>query len=120
MVQDTVKPAATKPDSSDLPLGTQEAQYQLATRLVDYMRLGEAIRILEALGDYKNSPALLKTAREIRDYADREDAKRREEERRSREKRDAEVREADRKWNRLMCVMVVAVVLGICLLVLRH
>ena len=119
MAQNSIKPATIKPDPDALPLGTQEAQYQLAIRLVDYMRLGEAIRILEALGDYKNSPALLKTAREIKAYTDSEETKLREEARRSRERREATTRRADRIWHILIQAVAAVVALGVFILVYK-
>ena len=52
---------------------TLEAKYRLAARLADHMRLGEAIRILESLGDYKNSQVILQELQEMKSYADGED-----------------------------------------------
>ena len=99
-----------------IALGTREAQYQLASRLVDYMRLGEAIRILEALGDYKNSPALLKEVRAIKDFADAAEEQQKEEARLS--KLRQERLEAERRRRRLrilitaaLCFAVAAVIL---------
>ena len=112
--QDTVKPAAAMPDSPDLPLGTQEAQYQLAIRLVDYMRLGEAIRVLEALGDYRDSPSLLIETRRLKAYADQEEAKRQAEWQRSREERNAREREAERKRRKRLLIALAVAALAVC------
>lgn len=38
---------------------TREAKYQLAGRLMDNIRYGEALRILETLGDYRDCRELL-------------------------------------------------------------
>lgn len=53
----------------------REAKYQLAERLVDNIRFGEAIRILEALGDYGNSRALLEQVRALKAYQDDEESR---------------------------------------------
>ena len=60
----------------------REMKYDLASRLYDNMRLGEAIRILEGLGNYKNSAAMLEEIRAIKAYTDDVDAKLKAEDRR--------------------------------------
>ena len=81
------------------------AKYDLASRLVDSMRFGEAIRILEGLGDYGNSRALLKEALELKAYSDVAEAEQREERRRRAEARAAE--DATRQ-RRQRCFMLAA------------
>ena len=46
----------------------REAKYQLAGRLVDNIRYGEALRILETLGDYRDSRELLAQVRALKAY----------------------------------------------------
>ena len=89
-----------------------EAKYKLAARLADHMRLGEAVRILESLGDYKNSQALLREILEIKAYADGEDEKLRRQ-RREREQAQARRAEADRRRRvRWAVVAALAAVVG--------
>ncbi|MBR1561088.1 MAG: hypothetical protein IJ646_12675 [Clostridia bacterium] len=85
---------------SEATADAREAKYELASRLVDYMRLGEAIRILETLGDYKNSRALLKQIMEIKAYTDEMEEKRKAEDRRRIEERDR--REAEQRKKRML------------------
>ena len=53
----------------------REAKYQLAGRLVDNIRYGEALRILETLGDYRDSRELLAQVRALKAYQDEEEQK---------------------------------------------
>ena len=99
---------------NDLPLASKEAQYQLASRLVDHLRLGEAIRILEALGDYRDSPSLLIETRRLKAYADQEEAKRQAEWQRSKEERNAREREAERKRRKRLLIALAAAALAVC------
>lgn len=86
----------------------REARYQLAERLVDNIRFGEAIRILESLGDYGNSPALLKQVRALKAYSDIEED-RLKDERRQRIRERAEREERARRRRRVFYILSVAV-----------
>lgn len=76
----------------------REAKYQLAERLVDNIRYGEAIRILESLGDYGNSRTLLEQVRVYQSYQDEAEAKLKAERRHQAEERALkEAREQKRR-----------------------
>ena len=53
----------------------REMKYRLAVRLADNMQLGEAIRILEALGDYSDSRTLLEEYRTLKACSDEAEAR---------------------------------------------
>ena len=53
----------------------REMKYRLAVRLADNMQLGEAIRILEALGDDSDSRALLEEYRTLKACSDEAEAR---------------------------------------------
>ena len=57
----------------------REMKYRLAVRLADNMQLGEAIRILEALGDYSDSRTLIEEYRSLKAYSDDAEEKLRDE-----------------------------------------
>lgn len=61
-------------DSGPLP-DPRASKYQLAERLIDNIRFGEAIRILETLGDYGDSPALLAQVKALKAYQDMEESR---------------------------------------------
>ena len=76
----------------------REAKYQLAERLVDNIRYGEALRILETLGDYGNSRALLEQVRALKAYQDDEEQRLRAERRKqAAERAEREAREQKRR-----------------------
>ena len=89
---DAADPPTPEPDP-------REAKYQLAGRLMDNIRYGEALRILETLGDYRNTRALLSEVRELQAYQEKEEKKLSEERRRviqAREEREAKERRIKR------------------------
>lgn len=102
------------------PLGSDEAQYQLAARLVDYMRLGEAIRILEQLGDYRNSAVLLKEVREIKAYSDAAEEARLQEIRRAKMAREQQAQAEARRHRRRFVLFIAAALLAFVLLIFQR
>ena len=86
----------------------REMRYQLAIRLADNMRLGEALRILEVLGEYRDRPALLEEVRTLKSHSDAAEA-RLKEERRHKEQERAR-KEARERTGRLVVWAVVAVI----------
>ena len=91
------KPMFFSGDPASMP-DPREAKYQLAQRLVDNIRYGEAMRILETLGDYGGSRELLRQVRALRAYQDEEEAKLKAERRRqAAERAMKEARERKRR-----------------------
>lgn len=102
-------------DDAPLP-DPREAKYRLAERLVDNIRFGEAIRILETLGDYGDSLALLKQVRALKAYQDDEESRLKAERRQQALERD--MKEArDKKRRRVFYIAAAALcVLALALL----
>ena len=99
-------------DDSAPEIDPREAKYRLAERLVDNIRFGEAIRILETLGDYGNSRALLAQVREWKSYSDVEEDRLKAERKQKAEQR-ARQEERDKKRRR---VFYAALTVGVLIL----
>ena len=97
------EPSEPRPDP-------REAKYQLAERLVDNICFGEAIRILESLGDYGNSRALLEQVRTYQAYQEEAEAKLQAERRQQAHDRAMKEAEANRR-RRVYCVLAATVCL---------
>ena len=114
-VEQTLYPGETPGADASLP-DLREERYQLAIRLADNLWLGESIRVLEALGDYRDCPALLRQMRELKAYSDDLEARRRaEDRRRAQERAQKEARER-RTRRALIAAAVVIVVIALSLL----
>lgn len=95
----------------------REAKYQLAERLVDNIRYGEAQRILETLGDYRDSRELLAQVQALKAYQDEEEQKIRAEH--MQQARERALKEAQEKKRRRAVYIAVAMACLIALIVLR-
>ena len=94
----------------------REAKYQLAERLVDNIRYGEAIRILESLGDYGNSRTLLEQVRTYQAYQYEEEAKLKAERKRQAEARALKEAQENKRWRIIYIALAVMAVIGFLLL----
>jgi len=103
-------------DGIEAAADPREEKYRLAVRLADNMRLGEAMRLLELLGDYRDCPALLEQVRAMKTYLDGVEAQLKAE--RSQRERDRAQREAQerRLWRIAGVVAVVIIVLAFALI----
>ena len=104
-------------DQAGSPSDLREERYQLANRLADNLWLGEAIRVLEALGDYRDSLALLSEYRAMKAYSDDVDARPKEERRRQAMERTR--RENERRRRRIAIGAVTAIALAVALTFIR-
>lgn len=95
----------------------REDRYQLAVRLADNMRLGEAVRLLESLGDYRDSRALLEEVRALKAYSDGVEAELKAE--RSRKEQARAQRSAKERRARIIAWVVVAALALLILLTSR-
>lgn len=95
----------------------REAKYQLAERLVDNIRYGEALRILETLGDYRDSRALLEQVKALKAYQDVEESRLKAERRQQAAAREAQ--EAKDKKRRRALYIAAAVICLVLLVVLK-
>ena len=103
------EPSEPKPDP-------RQAKYELAERLVDNVRYGEAVRILEALGDYGDSKALLAQVRTYQAYQNEEEAKLKAERKRQAEERARKEAQENKRWRIIYIALAVAAVIGFLIL----
>ena len=105
----SAEPSDPRPDP-------RQAKYELAERLVDNVRYGEAARILEALGDYGDSKTLLEQVRTYQAYQDEEEAKLKAERKRQAEERARKEARDNKRWRIIYIALAVTVVIGILIL----